>query len=315
LNSSKRSYSFIFGIGEEINPLEYHSRYLVNSGFKDATAANPMGQLVGVRGSAKLFFNGTKYIDLDGTYNILGSRFGSPGNNYNNESKTQLWQNQTFNNGKTTIPGWINGVFDNFQDPDTVWNYDDNRQTYEYTESTNEIVSTAVELFAYADAQYNNRTRHAQITFSSNPHIIVNGTLSINSNPTNASVFINSVYTSRTPLNLTLQAGNYSLVISKIGYQNKTDNITIISNQTLIKNYNLTAIQQIQNGTLNITSTPIGALVLINGTNFTTPASLTLQAGNYSLIISKSGYQNISDNITIISNQTLIKNYNLTAIQ
>ena len=159
-----RQYSFIFGIAPAINPTQFHSRYLINSGLKDETN----GGLIGIRGSGKQFFNGTDYIYLDGFYDILGNKLGSRGNEYNGEEERELWQvNQTFNNNRDYIPGWVNGVFDvQDNEPDVIFNYRDSVDTYEFTETTNEIVATGIEYFSYLDAYYNNKTEHSPLYFT-----------------------------------------------------------------------------------------------------------------------------------------------------
>lgn len=68
----------------------------------------------------------------------------------------------TFLNGRRFIPGWVAGAFDSHNDPDKVLNYHDEWGNWRYTESTNEIVAAAMELFSYLDAQYNGRARLAR---------------------------------------------------------------------------------------------------------------------------------------------------------
>ncbi len=57
-----------------------------------------------------------------------------------------------FLNGKTHIPGWISGAYDS--DQDGVLNHQDEWYDWKFTETTNEIVAQAIELFAYMDAVY-----------------------------------------------------------------------------------------------------------------------------------------------------------------
>jgi hypothetical protein len=63
-----------------------------------------------------------------------------------------------FSNDKLYIPGWINGGFDSGGDSDIIYNFVDNSySSYMYVESSNEVVSTALEAFAMADAVLNNK--------------------------------------------------------------------------------------------------------------------------------------------------------------
>lgn len=70
-------------------------------------------------------------------------------------------------------------------------------------------------------------------------------------------------------------------------------------------------------GTLFVTTTPDGASVYLNGSfmHDYTPFNLPYQlnAGSYSLKITKKGYKSITETITIVSGQSLTKNYNLVA--
>jgi hypothetical protein len=145
-----QSMSFIAGIGNY--PQQFHSRLQMNSGYKAATG----GQVVGMRGNEFMWFDGTNYNFFDGKTTILGSELGSPGNGWGGETATTQLQPVTFKNGKTFIPGWISGVFDVGYDHDDIYDFRDIRGSYEFTESTNEIVASAIELMSYLDARYNN---------------------------------------------------------------------------------------------------------------------------------------------------------------
>jgi hypothetical protein len=63
-NATLTSYSFIFGIGH--NPSQFHSRWLVNTGYSALSG----GQVIGARGTSLQFFNATDYVYLDGVANI-----------------------------------------------------------------------------------------------------------------------------------------------------------------------------------------------------------------------------------------------------
>ncbi len=162
--SALASFSFIFGIGNF--PSQFHSRYLVDTKYNSATG----GQIIGARGTGYQFFDGSNYVYLDGRFNILNSQLGALGNGYKGETTTKIFDTtKTFKNGKKHIPGWINGAFDTTADSDTIFNYKDNLDTYEFTETTNEMVASAVELLAYLDGRMNNKARYAKITFGNIP--------------------------------------------------------------------------------------------------------------------------------------------------
>jgi len=92
------------------------------------------------------------------------------------------------------------------------------------------------------------------------------GSLSINSAPTGASVFINGMYKGVTPFNISAVSGTYKIVISKAGYKNYTTSVIILPgsvkkimvtlNQTAAGNQ--TASTQVYNNT-NIVNVPVVA--------------------------------------------------------
>jgi hypothetical protein len=161
LGSPVSSISFVYGIGNY--PTQFHSRYLINTGYAQASG----GRVMGARGHNIQWNDGTNFVSIDGMYNIMGTTFGSLGNGYRGEQSAPIYvTGQTFNNGKTTIPGWISGAFDVFADNDVIFNFNDNINNYEFTESTNEMVALALELFAYQDARYNNRPEHSSLSYT-----------------------------------------------------------------------------------------------------------------------------------------------------
>ncbi len=315
VGSNLSSYSFILGIGNY--PEQFHSRYLVNSGYTSASSNN----ILGFRNTDKQFIDTEGNLTyFDGFATILGKIFGAQGNGWQNETKLHpngFIINQNFQNGKSYIPGWITGAFDKNGDTDTdvIFNYEDNLNTYEFTETTNEIGATAIELYAYLDGQYNNKSRYARIilNYSQDNSTIYNGTLSTSTVPTNATIFIAGPSYSQiliTPiLNLSLKPGNYNLTITKEGYYNTTDSITINQNQSLNKTYNLS---QIRNGILQIISTPSNTSITINGSSRgLSPQNITLAEGIYSVVLSLTNHTSNSSMINITFNSTNLHNVTL----
>ncbi|HLG24546.1 MAG TPA: hypothetical protein VI564_06475, partial [Candidatus Nanoarchaeia archaeon] len=166
INSPVKSMSFIFGIGDF--PKQFHSRYLVDTGYKSSSS----GEVIGARGTDYQFLDGAtgKYEYLDGKAEILGQTLGALGNEWHAEPKISPYvPGKTFKNGKKYISGWISGAFDTTAESDTIFNYKDDMLTYEYTESTNEIVATAIELYSYMDARLNNRPNSDGIILNISP--------------------------------------------------------------------------------------------------------------------------------------------------
>lgn len=326
LNAPVRSYSFIFGIASQINPTQFHSRYLINSGYSENTS----GEIVGIRGSAKQFYNGTDYVYLDGKYTILGKELGSSGNGYKGENKTELWKlNQTFENGNHYIPGWINGAFDTNKggEDDTIYNYDDTVNTYEFTESTNEMVATAVELFSYLDANHNNLssiippillpTNETNNQTNATNNTRNNFTLSVFSIPSGATIKINNSNKGITPKNISLESGTYNVTLEKENYSSNSEIINLDSNKTI----NLTLNESTKNQTneANITvfvnSSVQNANVSIDKVfSGLTPLTINLTKGFHNFTITKENYstnytyQNITQNPNVFVKISSLEN-------
>jgi len=162
--SPLRSYSFIFGIGD--HPNEFHSRYFVDTGYLSSSD----GEVVGARGTDLQFVDPLtgEFTYFDGKTVILGQTLGAMGNGRGGQQAVAPYHMTDFANGKSFIPGWINGVFAWPSYPGTIFNYDDTLETYEFTETTNEIVATAVEYAAFADAYLNTNGTNSNNNDSNN---------------------------------------------------------------------------------------------------------------------------------------------------
>lgn len=295
IDSPTISLSFIFGIGNF--PNEFHSRYLYDSGYSAASG----DKIIGARGTSLQFFDesNNEYVFLDGMHTILGKNFGSSGNGWRNETKNSGFRTgTTFKNGLTYIPGWINGPFDTVSDQDVIFNYKDDLSTYEFTESTNEIVATAIEFLAYLDGRRNNKQRHNGI-YKNISTTVQNGTILVNITPPQSDVYLNSILQGTTDLSGTLLIenvvpGNHTLIANKSGYLINQTKILLLEGQNLSLFINL--IKIIQNGSLVINATPIFVDVYLNNkfagaTNESGQLSIqNLSPENYSLIINKTNY-------------------------
>lgn len=263
LGSQLRSYSFIFGIGEF--PTQFHSRYLVNSGYTSASS----GKVIGMRGMGYQFKDATNSMTyFDGVSSIMGKTLGASGNGWHDETTTDPFViGQTFNNGKTYIPGWINGVYDINTNPaenDTIFNYNDDAHAYEFTETTNEIVSTAVEYVSYLDAVFNNKAAYAPLSFAvhNTTDPILGGNINITTIPGFASVYLNNIFKGNTSTNGNLYLQNitpmaYSLQVLKNNYDTYAMDFTLNAGQN--RSFNIVLQEANANATIiaNSTSLPL----------------------------------------------------------
>jgi hypothetical protein len=137
-----------------------------------------------------------------------------------------------------------------------------------------------------------------QMTVTLQPEI-VKGTLGLSVNPVDAVVAIDGMEYRTLGGNLTvsLDAGSHSVLVSKDGYVSQTIPFTITGNQ-----YTSLSVQLIaQKGTIQISSVPDGARIYLDGrdTRYDTNGTLTLDPGTYQFMLTKSGYQDWVETITI----------------
>jgi hypothetical protein len=134
------------------------------------------------------------------------------------------------------------------------------------------------------------------------------GRLTINSTP-RGSIKINGVDQGNSPATFELAPGSYQVVISQTGYDDYTENSTVISRAETTVNATLI----LSTGSLIINSTPSGASIKINGnTQGTTPKSFELAPGSYQVVISLTGYQNYTQTLSVTSDTERTINAALT---
>jgi formylglycine-generating enzyme required for sulfatase activity len=128
----------------------------------------------------------------------------------------------------------------------------------------------------------------------------------ISSSPQGAKIFINSLEKGETNKGLFLYPGVYLLKLSKSGYLDKEEKITVGSNKQNNFTYNL----EKNAGSLNITVTPNSATVLINKEKFT-QKNIELPPGKYKIEISENGYYDQNETIEMELGKTINKSFNL----
>ena len=143
---------------------------------------------------------------------------------------------------------------------------------------------------------------------------VTTGTLSVSSSPSGAAVYVDGSYRGVTSTSVgNLVPGSHSVQLILAGYQDWTGTVTISAGATTYLNPTLTVDQQPTYATVSITSNPPGANVYSNGvyigqTSAGSPLVFTqVNPGTYSLLITKSGYQDYSGTQTVVAGQ----NYNI----
>ncbi len=126
-----------------------------------------------------------------------------------------------------------------------------------------------------------------------------------------ASVYLGDHYLGRTPLTLTLPAGEHSFTVRKTGYQHENLRLTLQSNATTTINASLKPI--IGNAKLYVTSNPPGASVF-RGPEYAgkTPVTIeNVQPGFHRIRWQKEGYSDKLSDIVIHGDDTLKLNAKL----
>ncbi|MCK4303620.1 MAG: PEGA domain-containing protein, partial [Candidatus Eisenbacteria sp.] len=127
---------------------------------------------------------------------------------------------------------------------------------------------------------------------------IVDGTLSVDSNPTDASVRMGGRSIGRTPLRRQpVSPGDQRIVIEKLGYEAEVRDIEILSSQDTHLSIDLKALTY----SLTVITQPDVAEVLLNGERVgTSPCTFDdLRAGRYPIAIRKQGYDAVQETMQI----------------
>ena len=147
--------------------------------------------------------------------------------------------------------------------------------------------------------------------------------LKINSIPANATLSINgNILSQRTPIAMKLTAGQYTLKLQHPGHLPLERKIDLHNDQIYDMVLMLSPIQKVKTprkkfkqtrssraARLTITSTPSGALILLNDkdTGKHTPATLRLRRGRYQLALQKEGYRTAKKRLRVRRRQERVK--------
>lgn len=125
--------------------------------------------------------------------------------------------------------------------------------------------------------------------------IPITTTVTLNSIPAGADVFIDGQNYGKTPLTIEIIIGKHQLKLSKENFLNENLNVTLYKNKTYnneIKLRNRTKIK--------IISSPPGALVILNGEKYgKTPVSIEVNTGINKLELLKENYETLIKNLDI----------------
>jgi hypothetical protein len=128
--------------------------------------------------------------------------------------------------------------------------------------------------------------------------------LEVSSEPDYASVSVDGQYLGKTPFSTdNLGVGTHTVTVSKFGYMPYSTNASLVNDMTTVINATL----PIETGALAVTTTPSGANISIDGENVgTSPATIAdLAPGNYTVSVTKDGYNPSEQQVTISPELTL----------
>ncbi|MDD3656572.1 MAG: PEGA domain-containing protein [Atribacterota bacterium] len=133
------------------------------------------------------------------------------------------------------------------------------------------------------------------------------GTLSINSNPSGAGVFLDNQYKGDTPLNLKdVPVGQYSIKLVLSGYEDWNSSVAVLPILTVKIAADLVPLAKPAVGSIAVNSNPQGARVYLdNAYKGQTPLNLRdITVGRHTLKLVLADYQEWNSEITITSSQT-----------
>ncbi|HVP94973.1 MAG TPA: PEGA domain-containing protein [Methanoregulaceae archaeon] len=132
----------------------------------------------------------------------------------------------------------------------------------------------------------------------------VPGGLTVNSTPAGANLFLNGKYEGTTPVTVpNLDPGTYVATLSRSGFLNQSNQVEIQAGALTTLSVPLLS----ANGTLWVTTVPIGGSISIDGTDAgIAPVLLTnLIPGNHTLIASLPGVSPVQETVRVIGGATI----------
>ncbi|MFQ6057068.1 MAG: PEGA domain-containing protein, partial [Methanosarcinales archaeon] len=130
------------------------------------------------------------------------------------------------------------------------------------------------------------------------------GSISVYSNPSGASVYLDGSYKGTTPITIpNVPIGSHTVLLKKSDYHEVSKTINVKSDQTAYISESLI----LQTGSIKISSDPIGAEVYFDGTyKGKTPITITkVSIGTHTLVLKKFGYADWSQSVNIQVDRTL----------
>jgi PKD repeat protein len=206
-----------------------------------------------------------------------------------------------------------------------MWDFGDGATSFEknpvhiYTAGSTQGIKYTVKLTVTGSCptQTDTKIRTDYITVYDNV-----GGLDLTSVPSGAKVYFDSQDLGTTPSQKFVPTGTHLLRLTMKGYQDYTAQVTITKNQmtkvtaALIKVSTLpatTTTTSSATGTLQITTTPVGAAVFVDGgSQGISPKTVSgLAAGSHTVKLTKAGYVDYQGTVMVLAGQTTPMNVNM----
>ena len=140
------------------------------------------------------------------------------------------------------------------------------------------------------------------------------GMLLVRSYPPKANIYIDDQYYGETPERIKLKLGRHNIRIEKDRYKPYHESVNIRRDQRTNIDADLKPIQRF--GTLDITSHPNGARVMINDEYYNrTPMKTKLRSGVYIVKLNKRGYKPLTREVSIRKGKVTSRNFELEKIR
>ncbi len=132
----------------------------------------------------------------------------------------------------------------------------------------------------------------------------------VRSDPPKAKIYVNDRYYGETPEQIRLKRGKHIIRLEKDSYRPYHEPVNIRHNQRTNIHADLKPFQRF--GTLEITSHPNGARVMINDEYFDrTPMKTKLRSGVYTVTLNKRGYRPLVKEVKIRRGRATSKDFQL----
>jgi hypothetical protein len=181
----------------------------------------------------------------------------------------------------------------------------DNGYDHLTTDGTFSGVSTGLHSVRVSKSGYQPYSTSIQVTPGGTSNVFATlvanqqtGSLSVSSNPVGAGLYVDTIYQGLTNQIVgNLAIGPHTVTLKKSGYKDYSQTAMVNSAQTSYLSVTLTPLMSPTSGDLDVSSTPSGASVFLNGeykgeTRASGPLYITgVSPGTYTLVMKKSGYQ------------------------